>query len=94
MQFMVITERYSDRFEEEAFAAIIPEETEAVRELYIEGIVRAIWLRGDTRGACFLLEAESLDAAEAIVATFPLAQKEMSEFRVIPLQPYGGFGPR
>ncbi|MEC3919154.1 hypothetical protein [Nocardia sp. CDC160] len=82
-----------DKFSEDDFAQVIPEETQAVRELYIEGIVRAIWLRGDTRGACFFLEAESLAAAESIVAKFPLAQKRMSEFRIIPLQPYGGFGP-
>ncbi|NKY48865.1 hypothetical protein [Nocardia vermiculata] len=93
MQFMVITERFSNRFDESEFAAVIPDETQAVRRLYSNGVVRAIWLRGDTRGACFILEAESLSVAESIVATFPLTQKEMSEFRVIPLQPYGGFGP-
>ncbi len=91
---MVITERFSDRFDESDFAAVIPDETQAVRRLYMDGVVRAIWLRGDTRGACFILEAESLSAAKDVVATFPLAQKEMSEFRIIPLQPYGGFGPQ
>lgn len=94
MQFMVITERYTDRFTEEDFAEVIPEETEAVRRLYADGAVRQIWLRQDTRGACFLMEAASLDEAQDIVADLPIARREMSGFQIIPLGPYGGFGPR
>ncbi|MDT7726115.1 MAG: hypothetical protein QOI21_2691 [Actinomycetota bacterium] len=90
---MVITQRYSTQFGDEDFAAVLPQETTHVRELYAAGTLRQIWLREDTRGACFLLEAESLNDAEEVVAAFPLAQKEMSEFRIIPLRPYGGFGP-
>jgi muconolactone delta-isomerase len=94
MQFLVLTERYLDQFSEADFAAVIPAETETVRGLYTDGVVRQIWLRGDTRGACVLIEAASQADAESIVSTFPLAQRKMSEFRIIPLQPYGGFGPR
>jgi muconolactone delta-isomerase len=90
---MVITQRYSAQFSDDDFAAVLPQETETVRELYAAGALRQIWLREDTRGACFLLEAESPHDAEAVVATLPLAQKEMSEFQIIPLRPYGGFGP-
>ena len=90
---MVITQRYSDRFGDEDFAAVMPQETETVRGLYADGALRQIWLRDDTRGACFLLAAESLADAEAAVAALPLAQKQMSEFQIIPLRPYGGFGP-
>ncbi|MFI7386300.1 hypothetical protein [Streptomyces sp. NPDC049813] len=90
---MVITERYSDRFGDEDFAGVLPEETETVRGLYAAGTLRQIWLRDDTRGACFLLEADSLHDAETAVAALPLAQKEMSGFQIIPLRPYGGFGP-
>ncbi|GAA2105016.1 muconolactone Delta-isomerase family protein [Streptomyces albiaxialis] len=91
---MVMTERFTQQFTEDEFAEVLPQETEAVREMYADGAVRQIWLRGDTRGACFLLEADSLAEAEAAVSRLPLARREMSEFRVIPLQPYGGFGPR
>ena len=76
------------------FDAVIPQETATVRRMYADGAVRQIWLRGDTRGACFILEAESLPAAEAAVATLPLAQRDMSSFQIVPLHPYGGFGPR
>ncbi|MCQ0023345.1 hypothetical protein M4914_10570 [Streptomyces somaliensis DSM 40738] len=91
---MVITQRYGDRFGDEDFAAVLPQEVETVRGLYADGTLRQIWLRGDTRGACFLLEAGSTEEAEAAVAALPMAQKEMSEFQIIPLRPYGGFGPR
>jgi muconolactone delta-isomerase len=91
---MVITERYEDRFGPEDYAAVLPEETARVRELYAEGTLRRIWLRQDVRGACFLLEAESPAAAEAVVGTLPVARRQMSDFRIVPLAPYGGFGPR
>ena len=94
MQFMVTTQRYSDRYSEEEFAAVLPEETEVARKLYAEGVLRQIWGRADGPGACFLLEAASLAEARAAVDTLPLARKEMSEFRIVPLRPYGGFGPR
>ncbi|MVU75915.1 hypothetical protein GPX89_01495 [Nocardia sp. ET3-3] len=94
MQFLVLTERYQDRFTEDDFAAVIPGETEHVRQLHADNVVRNIWLRGDTRGAAFIIEAATLAEAEAVVAEFPLSRKDMSDFRIIPLQPYGGFGPR
>lgn len=91
---MVLTERYQGQFSDDDFAAVIPAETEVVRRMYAGGALRQIWLRGDTRGACFLLEADSLEAAQATVDSLPLAQRKMSDFTIIPLAPYGGFGPR
>jgi hypothetical protein len=88
---MVLSERFQDQFSEDEFAAVIPAETEAVRGQYRDGALRQIWLRGDTRGACFLLEADDPAAAEALVAALPMAQRKMSDFRIIPLSPYGGF---
>lgn len=94
MQFMVLTERDTTNFTEADFAEVIPAETEAVRSLYADGLIRQIWLRGDTRGACFLMEADSLEAARSTVAELPIARKNMSSFTIVPLNPYGGFGPR
>lgn len=91
---MVLSERFQDQFSDDDFAAVIPAETEAVREMYRDGALRQIWLRGDTRGACFLLEADSPETAQAAVDSLPMAQRRMSDFRIIPLGPYGGFGPR
>jgi muconolactone delta-isomerase len=89
-----LTERYTERYGEDDLAAALPAETEAVRSLYSEGSLRQIWLRDDAQGACFLLAADSLEDAEATVATLPMARQDLSEFRIIPLRPYRGFGPR
>jgi hypothetical protein len=42
------------------------------------------------RGACFLVEAPDL----ATVGALPMASAGLSEFTVLPLKPYRGFGPR
>lgn len=94
MQFFVISRRRTEAFGEEDFEKVIPLETERVRKLYADGVVRQIWLRGDLPGACFVVEAASLDDAQAVVAALPMATSGLSEFEVIPLQPYRGFGPR
>ena len=91
MQYLVISQRDERNFTNEDFEAVIPAETEVVRKLYGDSIIRQIWLRGDVRGACFLLEAESFEEAEAVVTGLPISQRRMSEFQIIPLQPYGGF---
>jgi muconolactone delta-isomerase len=90
---MVLSRRRTERFADPDFEAVIPAETESVRKLYIDGVVRQIWLRGDLPGACFTLEAPDLDAAHATIATLPMADSGLSEFTVIPLAPYRGFGP-
>lgn len=43
--------------------------------------------------AALVVEATSLQAAETAVDALPLAQRAMSRFTIIPLKPYGGFGP-
>ena len=91
MQFLVISQRDEQNFTSDDFDAVIPAETEQVRNLYGESVIRQIWLRDDVRGACFLLEAKSLKQAETIVGALPIAQRGMSDFQIIPLRPYGGF---
>ena len=36
-------------------------EFQKVRELYVEGLVQQVWLRGDAGGACMIVEAASVD---------------------------------
>lgn len=94
MQFLVMSRRRTDEFGEDDFAKVIPLETERVRALYAEGVVRQIWLREDLPGACFVVEADSLEGAQAVVDELPMAASGLSAFEVIPLRPYRGFGPR
>ena len=94
MQFVIISRRLVERFSEAEFAARIEAELEQARTLYAEGFIRQIWQRGDVRGACILVEADSEERARARLDTLPLYQAKMVEFSVIPLKPYPGFGPR
>ena len=93
MQFLSISRRRTEQFSDAEFTALLDAESERVRELYRDGIVRSIWSRGDIPGACMLLECNDLVHAQASVASLPLAQKGMLEVQVIPLKGYRAFGP-
>ncbi|WP_030517778.1 muconolactone Delta-isomerase family protein [Nocardia sp. NRRL WC-3656] len=92
MQFMVLSRRRTETFTDADFERILPAETAHARGLYMNGVVRQIWLRGDTAGACFIIEAADTAQANAMVAELPMAAAGVSEFTVIPLSPYRGFG--
>ena len=95
MQVLAIVRRRTESFSEDAFAPVLEPEAQAIRTLYAQGIVRSVWSRDDVPGACLLLEAESLDRAREIVASFPLVERGMAEVEtLIPLRGYRGFGPR
>lgn len=95
MQFISVSRRLSDKFPPEAFtAALLAGETARVRELYVTGILRQVWKRGDTPGACILWEAGSKAEVEAAIATLPLFKAGLLEVStLLPLEPYAGFGP-
>lgn len=95
MQFLTLTRRRTETFSDADFAQQAEAESQRVRTLYTEGIVRQIWKRGDIPGACLLLEVENEAQAREALASLPLAQLGMLEIMsVVPLQPYHGFGPR
>ena len=94
MQFLVLSQRDTDNFTDDDFAAVLPDETATVRGLYARGVVRQIWLRDDVRGAAFIVEADTREQARSTVDSLPLAKAGMSRFDLIGLSPYGGFGPR
>jgi muconolactone delta-isomerase len=96
MQFLSLSRRRIDAFPPEAFTPeLIEAEGQRIRELYAQGIVRAIWRRQDTPGAAVLLEANSEEEARAVLDSLPLAQHNMLELVLCTqLLPYPGFGPR
>jgi len=94
MQFLSISRRRTERYSDEQFAAHIGAERERVRELYKSGVVRSIWSRSDTAGAVMLLECTDEAAAHAAVNSLPLAERDMLEVQIIPLNPYPAFFPR
>ncbi len=93
-QFIALVARNYERFTEDDFAPLLEAEAERARELYAQGTVRHMWGRLDVPGAVTLLEADSLEAAQAALGTLPLAQAGMLDVTVVPLTGYRGFGPR
>ena len=94
MQFLSISRRLTERYSDEQFAAHIDAERERVRELYKDGVVRSIWSRKDQPGAVMLLECADESAARAAVNSLPLAQRDMLDVQILPLNPYPAFFPK
>jgi muconolactone delta-isomerase len=95
-QFIALIRRNYDRFPEAEFTPeLLEQEAQRARELYAAGTFRAMWSREDHPGAVILLEAGSLDEADAVLASLPLAIREMLSLdSLVQLRPYRGFGPR
>ncbi len=93
MQFMVLSERRNEEFEEVDFERVLPDEMDRARQLYVEGVIRQIWSRDDGMGSCFLIEAPDAESAAAVVEGVPFARAGLADFTVIALRPYRGFGP-
>lgn len=69
-------------------------EFDAVRGLYVGGILRQIWVRADRSGAIILAEADTAEAAAEAFATLPLVREGiMKAPEVTALEPYFGFAP-
>ena len=95
MQFSILTRRKIDQFGEEAFAALQDVESEAVRGLYAEGVVRQIWMRGDVPGAVLMFEATDEAEVRKHMHSLPMHQAGMLEIlSVVPLKPYRAFCPK
>jgi muconolactone delta-isomerase len=94
-QFMALARRNYDDFAEADFTGEpLEAEAERARQLYGDGVFRQVWSRKDHPGAVLLIEAASLDEANAALESLPLKQRGMLFVdAVVPLLPYRGFGP-
>jgi muconolactone delta-isomerase len=94
-QFIAVCRRAYGRFAESDFTPeLLEAEAERARRLYAEGVFRQMWGHQSPAGAVVLIEAESREAADAVLATLPLAQRDMLDIEVLTAGPYRGFGPR
>ena len=95
-QFMALARRNYDDYAEADFTGeLLEAEAERARQLYGDGVFRQVWGRQDHPGAVLLIEAASLDDANAALESLPLKQRGMLFVdAVVPLSPYRGFGPR
>lgn len=72
----------------EQYAPHMEPEVRHAWALYKGGLVRDIYSRQDRPGVAILAEAESVEAARAQLAEFPLAKAGLIGWDVIPLGPF------
>jgi muconolactone delta-isomerase len=95
MQFFSLSRRRTDAFPPEAFTQDrIAAEGQRVKELYVAGVLRQVWKRGDMGGAAILWEAATEAEVREACESLPLFKAGMLEIvALVPLEPYAGFGP-
>ena len=89
MQILVIA-RVAEGTSPDKAEPYIKPEAEKVWEYYATDVVRSIHYIADMSGAVLMLEADSLETAQAIVAKFPMAENNILDFEILPLKPYTG----
>lgn len=95
MQFIVILAAHPDSAETPTPSDLLDAEFETVRALYSDGMVQQVWLRGDVRGACMIVEGASLEKVSTAINTLPLLHAGfLQPPMIVPLKPYAGFAPR
>jgi len=95
MQFLTLSRRRTDAFPAEAFTPeLIAQEAQRVKEMYMAGLLRNVWKRGDMPGAAIVWEAAGEAEVRDAVASLPIYKAGMLELSaILPLEPYAGFGP-
>jgi hypothetical protein len=71
----------------EQVMAVIPAESRATVNLYLDGKIREWYSRGDGKGVIFLVEAKTEDEARAIMETLPLAKEQLMDTQYIAVGP-------
>ena len=71
----------------EQIMTVMPAEIRATVKLYLDGHIRQWYSRSDGRGVIFLLDANSVHDAQAIMSTLPLTQKNLMDHEYIPVGP-------
>jgi hypothetical protein len=70
-------------------------EFQAVRGLYIDGLIQQIWVYADGSGSSMIVEAPSADVVADKLGALPMVRKGyLSAPTIVALAPYWGFGPR
>ena len=88
---MIDLERDRAGTRSEDFTPYLIAEAKKVWELYKDGAIREMYFRQDQKNAVLILEAESVEHAQRILAQLPLVRQNLVSFDIIPLAPYPGF---
>jgi len=71
----------------DAMRQVMPSEVRDTVNLYLAGKLDQWFVRKDTNGVVFLLNAASVDEAKEMLAKLPLVESKRMEFDLIPLGP-------
>jgi muconolactone delta-isomerase len=94
MQFMVLFSRDPTKANETPPSELRNAEFQIVRQLYAEGLVQQVWLRGDAGGACMIAEAPNTETLAQAFSKLPLVKAgTLLPPKIVPLKPYSGFSP-
>jgi hypothetical protein len=63
----------------------MPAEIRATTQLYLDGKIREWYSRGDGRGVIFLLDAQDVTEAHAIIDGLPLSRAKIMDHEYIPV---------
>lgn len=91
MQFLFVGDLSPESVQHPEFKHLLAEEQAHTRKSYVDGSIRQIWMQSPGPGAVAILEANSLEAAQRLALSFPLAQAGFLKVKVIALTPYAGF---
>ena len=67
--------------------AVLPSEVRATVKLYLDGKIRQWYSRGDGKGVIFLVDANTVDEARAVMETLPLAKEQLMDHEYVPVGP-------
>jgi muconolactone delta-isomerase len=84
-------ERELPKTNAELFIRFAEEEARKAWELHQAGLIRELYFRADQSTAVLVLECESPEHAENILAELPFVREGLIVFDLIPLKAYPGF---
>jgi hypothetical protein len=67
------------------------DETSKVSEYLQTGIIHELYFRADKDEAVLILDCQSIDQAQKLLAALPFARKNLITFELFPLKAYSGF---
>jgi hypothetical protein len=66
---------------------VMPDEIRATVKLYLDGKIRQWYSRGDGKGVIFIIDAKTVDEANAVIETMPLSRENLMDHEYIPVGP-------
>ena len=91
MQILAISE-IGENVTLEKIQPHLVEEIKDTVSLYLRGVIRDFYYRGDKNGVVFMLECNSIDEAQSELKSLKLVKEGMLEFNLIPLEPLKPLG--